>query len=168
MPLDWLAGLLRSYTDYSLAPSIHLTGGYTRSAAESGCSCMGEHGSAFPPRAPTRGRPLFRTKISKSLPKPFPTCAFTLRTSISIVFINSLNAVEMGESNSHQTPAKSAPEAKGQPGLSLSRWESGTAPSIPTVDDQDNHVRTTARNYQQTLGDSFTYVCYIERHGLCY
>jgi hypothetical protein len=74
----------------------------------------------------------------------------------------------MAESNSHQTPAKSAPEAKGQPGLPLSRWESGTAPSIPTVDDQDNHVRTTARNYQQALGVLFAYECYIERHGFCY
>jgi hypothetical protein len=74
----------------------------------------------------------------------------------------------MEEPNSHQTTAKSAPEAKGQPGLPLSRWESGTAPSIPTVDDQDNHVRTTARNYRQLWAIHVTYVCCIERCGLCY
>jgi hypothetical protein len=82
--------------------------------------------------------------------------------------MNNLDTAEMAESNSYQTPANSAPEAKGQPGLPLSRWESGTAPSIPTVDDQDNHVCTPARNYQQALGVLFTYECYIERHGFCY
>jgi hypothetical protein len=57
----------------------------------------------------------------------------------------------MADSTTHNIPAEPAPEAERQPGHPLSRWESGTVPSIPSVDDQDSRVSTTARDFQQDI-----------------
>jgi hypothetical protein len=56
---------------------------------------------------------------------------------------NTENLAVMAESNSDPAPipATEAQPQEARPPLPL--WGSGTAPSIPSVDDQDSHVSTT-------------------------